>query len=181
MRPRQPPSTRRSVPKSAPSARSGRSGGISLSAVASVKSPMPPNHRRANSSRCGTPRTNERRPDQQNYSCVWHRNNRLQGGFLNLRHITMLPSHNPICIRAQSEWSFSNHNENCSNFEQSLLGMMTSVQRWSTNSVAEWSQGGSGGPSLGRNPDAHKQRHPANQPKFKSAGTTGSTQFLEQG
>src|SRR3954471_22242436 len=40
---------------------------------------------------------------------------------------------------------------------------------------------GSSGPSLGRNPDAHKQRHPVNQEQIEFSGETGSTQLLEQG
>ena len=40
---------------------------------------------------------------------------------------------------------------------------------------------GSGGPSLGRSPDAHKQRRPVNQEQIELSGETGSTQLLEQG
>src|SRR5260221_7803857 len=39
----------------------------------------------------------------------------------------------------------------------------------------------SGGPSLGRSPDAHKQRQPVNQDQIQIFGEIGSTQFLEQG
>src|ERR1700730_8540383 len=39
----------------------------------------------------------------------------------------------------------------------------------------------SGGPSLGRSPDAHKQRRPVNQDQIQICGEIGSTQFLEQG
>jgi hemoglobin-like flavoprotein len=39
----------------------------------------------------------------------------------------------------------------------------------------------SGGPSLGRSPDAHKQRRPVNQDQIQIFGEIGSTQFLEQG
>jgi hemoglobin-like flavoprotein len=39
----------------------------------------------------------------------------------------------------------------------------------------------SGGPSLGRNPGAHKQRRPVNQDQIESFGEIGSTQFSEQG
>jgi hypothetical protein len=39
----------------------------------------------------------------------------------------------------------------------------------------------SGGPSLGRSPDAHKQRRPVNQDQIQLCGEIGSTQFLEQG
>src|SRR3984893_9696826 len=39
----------------------------------------------------------------------------------------------------------------------------------------------SGGPSLGRSPDAHKQRRPVNQDQIQIYGKIGSTQFLEQG
>jgi hypothetical protein len=38
----------------------------------------------------------------------------------------------------------------------------------------------SGGPSLGRNPGAHKQRRPALRARL-NFGEIGSTQFLEQG
>ena len=40
---------------------------------------------------------------------------------------------------------------------------------------------GFGGPSLGRNPDAQKRRHPVNQEQIEFSGETGSTQLLEQG
>src|SRR5216684_3724256 len=39
----------------------------------------------------------------------------------------------------------------------------------------------SGGPSLGRSPDAHKQRRPVKQDQIQIFGEIGSTQFLEQG
>jgi hypothetical protein len=39
----------------------------------------------------------------------------------------------------------------------------------------------SGGPSLGRSPDAQKQRRPVNQDQIQIFGEIGSTQFLEQG
>jgi len=39
--------------------------------------------------------------------------------------------------------------------------------------------GQAGGPSLGRSPDAHKQRRPFNQ--IENNRETGSTRFLEQG
>ena len=39
----------------------------------------------------------------------------------------------------------------------------------------------SGGPSLGRNPDALKQRRPVNQEQIEFSGEIGSTQLLEQG
>jgi hemoglobin-like flavoprotein len=37
------------------------------------------------------------------------------------------------------------------------------------------------GPSLGRNPDAQKQRRPVNQEQIEFSGEIGSTQLLEQG
>ena len=40
---------------------------------------------------------------------------------------------------------------------------------------------GFGGPSLGRNPDAQKQRRPVNQEQIEFSGEIGSTQLLEQG
>ena len=40
---------------------------------------------------------------------------------------------------------------------------------------------GFSGPSLGRNPDAQKQRRPVNQEQIEFSGETGSTQLLEQG
>jgi hemoglobin-like flavoprotein len=40
---------------------------------------------------------------------------------------------------------------------------------------------GFGGPSLGRSPDAQKQRRPVNQEQIEFSGETGSTQLLEQG
>ena len=39
----------------------------------------------------------------------------------------------------------------------------------------------SDGPSLGRNPDALKQRRPVNQDQIEFSGEIGSTQLLEQG
>jgi hemoglobin-like flavoprotein len=40
---------------------------------------------------------------------------------------------------------------------------------------------GFGGPSLGRSPDAQKQRRPVNQEQIEFSGEIGSTQLLEQG
>jgi hypothetical protein len=42
--------------------------------------------------------------------------------------------HNP-------KWPDTNHFAVCSNFEQSLLKLMTSQKRWSTNVVSGWPQG----------------------------------------
>jgi hypothetical protein len=42
------------------------------------------------------------------------------------------PKYNP-------EWLNADHFSNCSNFEQTLLKMMTGGKRWSTNTGSGWS------------------------------------------
>jgi hypothetical protein len=70
--------------------------------------------------------------------------------------------------KCNPQWRNPNHFANCSNFEQSLLKMVTRRKRWSTSaasgSAAGWK---SGGPSLGRSPGAHKERRPVNQDQIE--------------
>jgi len=68
-------------------------------------------------------------------------------------------------------WRNSDHFVDCSNFEQSLLKMMTRRKRWSNTAASDWPQGfKSGGPSLGRSPGAHKQRRPVHQDQIQIIG-----------
>ena len=95
---------------------------------------------------------------------------------------TLLPKTRTPAVRCNHEWRNTNHFAECSNFEQSLLKLMTKRKRWSTSELSGWPQRHkSGGPSLGRNPGAHKQRRPVNQDQIHICGEIGSTQFSEQG
>jgi hypothetical protein len=129
------------VPGSAPSARSGRSEGISLSVAASLNHPA---HLiiawRARRDEEPRPQ-GERRSEPPNYSGVWLGNNRPHWGFTTFGWCKIIPSSNPLHTDVIRQWRIPNHFEKCSNFEQSLPRMMTSTQRWSTHSPAEWSQG----------------------------------------
>jgi hypothetical protein len=78
-------------------------------------------------------------------------------------------------------WRNPDHFADCSNFEQSLLKMVTRRKRWSTSAGSGWPQGKSGGPSLGRSPARTSSVNPSNQDQIQIFGEIGSTQFLEQG
>jgi hypothetical protein len=84
--------------------------------------------------------------------------------------------------RCNCEWRISDHFAICSNFEQSLLKMMTRRKRWSTSAGSGWPQGLSlvvqvSGGALARTSSVA----PPIKIKSKFCGEIGSTQFLEQG
>src|SRR6478735_6656203 len=88
------------------------------------------------------------------------------------------PNANPHA-RCNPGWRNPDHFVNCSNFEQSLLKMVTRQKRWSTSAGSGWPQGKSGGPSLGRSPARTSSVNPSNEDQIQIFGEIGSTQFLE--
>src|SRR6185437_11884301 len=59
--------------------------------------------------------------------------------------------------RCGSRWAISDHFQICMKFEHSLPKMVTRQKTWSTTTAQASRKVRSGGPSLGRNPDAQKQ------------------------
>ena len=80
------------------------------------------------------------------------------------------------------QWRNPNHFANCSNFEQSLLKMVTRRRKWSTSAGSGWPRGSSlvvqvSGGALARTSSVA----PSIKNQIQIFGEIGSTQLLEQG
>ena len=168
-----PPSTPRSVQKSAPAGQPGLWAENS-SAAGALQNPSGPEL-----TTMGVGSRDRRRarflPADGN-DRAWH----LRHAVFESRRIP-LPRHVFSGDFRNRRWRHPNHFANCSKFEQSLPKMMTSLERWSTNSGSGQPRGVSWWSKSREEPDAHKQRHPINQDQIEFLGQIGSTQFLEQG
>ena len=131
-----PPSRPRSVRKSAPPRPSGRSEEISVTAGASK-----PTFRRHDL----ITRKSEVEIRFAGYILRAAGNNRpLPVSSRDPSRIARSPYYPETrfaCRACNRQWRNPNHFANCSNFEQSLLKLMTSRKRWSTTAGSGWPQG----------------------------------------